>query len=453
MNNPCPPAPPLSGSDQAPEGQSVQDKLASFHVAMISLGGIIGAGLFVGTSATISSAGPAVLLSYGGAGLAIALVMRLLGDLAIHARGRGSFISHTRHWLGPRAAFTVGWSYALLWAITAGAQAVAGGLLLEVLCGLAPLWGAVAFIAVAWGLNRLSLRHYGRSETFLSLLKLGFLGFFMVLGLGWLFSRPHPLQLAWHNLAGHGGIMPLGGWAVVAVIPMIVQSFSGCEIAIIAAGDSEKPMRSIARTVEALPWRVLFFYAGSVAVIVTLLPWQAVRPGTSPFLTVMNMINLPGASMAAVVVTLVAVMSCLNSSVYVVSRTLRELAASSLAPERLCRARRPGDLPTGALNLTTLLEMAVVATGVESPAHVYPLLLGASGGIIVFVYFMVALAAWRLARNLFSRVASGLCVMLFPILALMLGLLPQSRQDTALSLGVVLVVGFCAWWFAPQQKK
>ena len=46
------------------------------HVTMISLGGVIGAGLFVGSGAVINQTGPAAVLSYLAAGLLVVLVMR-----------------------------------------------------------------------------------------------------------------------------------------------------------------------------------------------------------------------------------------------------------------------------------------------------------------------------------------------------------------------------------------
>jgi amino acid permease len=57
--------------------------LASRHVSMISIGGIIGAGLFVGSSAAIAAVGPAIVISYLLAGAIILLVMRMLCEMAV----------------------------------------------------------------------------------------------------------------------------------------------------------------------------------------------------------------------------------------------------------------------------------------------------------------------------------------------------------------------------------
>ncbi len=421
------------------------NRFKGIHVAMISIGGIIGAGLFVGTSATIAAAGPAVLLSYLAAGLVVWLVMRLLGGLAITARGQGSFITHIATHIGPRTAFITGWSYAFLWAVTAGAQAVAGGMIIGRLAHIAPLWGALVLVAIAWSINRLSLRHYGQAETGLSIFKLLFLGGFIALGLGWLALSGHPFTIAFQNITAHGGVFPKGGWAVIGAVPMIVQTFTGCEIAIIAATDSDRPLRAIARTMRRLPLQVLFFYAGSVLVIIALLPWSDVHVGQSPFLSVLEYLKVPLARYAAIAVTLVAVLSCLNSAVYVVSRTLKELASLRLAPQKLT-LETARHVPLWSLRLTTLLELLVIASAISSPETLYPVLLGSSGGLILFIYFIIAIAYWLWGRQSQTAtampVARGL-ILLIPILGAILLILPAARENALLSLAVILVL-ICA---------
>ncbi|MXV45043.1 amino acid permease [Saccharibacter sp. 17.LH.SD] len=427
----------------AVEQQSGNHRLMAFHVAMISIGGIIGAGLFVGTSATIAASGPAVLLSYLGAGVIVWLVMRLLGGLAVGARGRGSFISHIYRHIGPRSAFVTGWGYAFLWAVTAGAQAVAGGLIVQDLCGLSPLVGALLFVVVAWGINRLSLRHYGQAEAGLSVLKLVFLGGFIALGIGWLAYSGHPVNEAVRMMTSHGGFFARGGWAVLGAIPMIVQTFTGCEIAVVAATDSDRPVRNIVKTVRWLPLQVLFFYAGSVLVIISLIPWNAVKVGHSPFLTVMQVLHVPFAEWAAVAVTLVAVLSCLNSAVYVVSRTMKELGELNLAPSILTQESRR-QVPVWSLRLTTFLELVIIAAAVGSPEAVYPILLGSSGGLILFIYMLVAIAYWRShavsKRGGINSWIALVVSLLIPALGALLLVIPGSWTDTLLSLGAVLLL-------------
>lgn len=418
---------------------AISNLLNAFQVSMISIGGIIGAGLFVGTSATIAASGPAVILSYLLAGGGIWLVMRLLAVLMIESDICGSFITHICHLVGPRAAFVTGWSYAFLWTVTAGAQAVAGGFILHQLVGIPALAGALAFIVIAWVINRMSLHYYGQAEAGLSILKLLFIGIFIVVCLFWLVWSGHPVALARQNLFDHGGFFPLGLWAVLGAVPMIMQSFSGCEIAVIAAMDSHDPASNIRKTVRRLPLQILFFYAGSVAVIVMLMPWSDIQIGFSPFLSVLQRMNVPFATWGAVAVTLIAILSCLNSSVYVVSRVMKELASLSLAPPVLAR-RTPRHVPLWALRITTFLELLIVLISIGSPARIYPVLLGAAGGLILFVYFMIAWSCRKMPPEIAGWYNRGLAlfmIVLVPLLTVILFCLPAARSDAALSCATI----------------
>ncbi|MCK9821600.1 amino acid permease [Komagataeibacter oboediens] len=438
--------------DRSPAVQGAR-RLAGWHVAMISVGGIIGAGLFVGTSATIAASGPAVLLSYLGAGAIVWCVMLVLGDLTLRHDARGSFISHIGAALGRRSGFVTGWSYVFLWVVTGGAQAVAGGMIISDLCGIHPLSGSMGLVVVALLLNMLPVRAYGRSEAVLSILKLAALAAFMVLGVAWMAHTPHAGGQIRENLLGHGGFFPLGIWAVPAVIPMIVQTFTGCEIAFVASVDSADPARNIRRAITRLPFIVLLFYLGSVLMIVCLRPWTEVVPGHSPFLLVMRYLDIPFAEGVAIGMTLMAVMSCLNSSKYVVSRIVRELAGLGCAPVLLARAT-PGGVPVMAVILTTSLEILIILSATWSPSHVYTVLLGASGNLILFCYFMAALACLRM-NSIWggTQILASLCILIMASLFISIPFYPDLRLEGLIALIIVSTIYASGFVFQLKQKK
>lgn len=70
------------------------------HLTMIAIGGVIGAGLFVGSGVVINKAGPAAFLSYAITGVLIILVMRMLGEMATANPSTGSFADYARKALG-----------------------------------------------------------------------------------------------------------------------------------------------------------------------------------------------------------------------------------------------------------------------------------------------------------------------------------------------------------------
>src|SRR3954447_2851351 len=95
----------------------LQRSLKRRHMTMIALGGVIGAGLFVGSGAVIHATGPAAVISYLLAGVLIVLVMRMLGEMAAAHPSIGSFAEYGRLALGGWAGFSIGWLYWYFWVI------------------------------------------------------------------------------------------------------------------------------------------------------------------------------------------------------------------------------------------------------------------------------------------------------------------------------------------------
>lgn len=68
---------------------------------MIALGGVIGAGLFVGSGSAIQAAGPGVLVAYIAVGVVAVLVMPMLAELAVARPDSDSFATYASRELGP----------------------------------------------------------------------------------------------------------------------------------------------------------------------------------------------------------------------------------------------------------------------------------------------------------------------------------------------------------------
>lgn len=389
-----------ASSGQAPE---LAASLRPRHVSMISLGGIIGAGLFVGSSAAIAAAGPAVLLAYGLAGLVCLLVMRMLGEMAVARPGLGSFHAYIRASLGPSAAFVSGWLYWYFWVIVVGFEAVAGAALIHDWAPVLPVFAiGLGLIAAMTLTNILSVRSYGEFEFWFSLLKVGAIAAFAVGGIAWLAAAPHAAARIVPNLASHGGLAPHGLLAVLAAVPVVILSLTGSEIASIAAAESSDPVRNVTRAARTVALRIVLFYVVSIAVILCVVPWSAVRSGHSPFVLAMDVMGLPGGETVMRVVVLVAVLSCLNSALYVTSRTLHELAAAGDAPRALVRMGRRR-VPLRAVLAGSVVGIAASIAAQASPDLVFAFLINTSGALILVIYAIVALAEIRMRQDMARR--------------------------------------------------
>ena len=378
--------------------------LQSRHVAMIAFGGIIGAGLFVGSSAAINVAGPAVVLSYAGSGLLVFLIMRMLGEMVVARPGHGSFAEYAALSLGKWAGFLTGWLYAYFWIITVGVETIAGAKLLQPWLNEAglgvPVWAiGLALISVMTLTNLMSVKAYGEFEFWFALFKVSAIALFIVIGLGFLLFFGPGLTTTWTNLASHGGLTPKGAGSVLAAVPVTIFSMMGSEVATLAASESTDPAQNVARAARTVALRIVVFYVLSIAIIVAVVPWQTVTPGYSPFITALAAMHIPGAARVMSLIAITAVLSCLNSGLYVTSRMLYELASNGSAPAWAADISR-NKVPARGILIGSAAGYLAAIAAIWSPNVVFLFLINTSGAIILFIYMIVAFGQIRMRRDL-----------------------------------------------------
>jgi L-asparagine transporter-like permease len=372
--------------------------LAARHVGMISVGGIIGAGLFVGSSAAIAAVGPAIVLSYLIAGTLILLVMRMLAEMAVALPGARGFIEFARAGLGPAAGFIVGWLYWYFWVIVVPVEAIAGAALLQAWIAL-PIWLlGLVLVAAMTAVNLMPARSYGEFEFWFASIKVAAIVLFIVLAGAYAAGVLSAGNPGLHNLSGHGGFMPRGPLAVLAGVATVFFSLTGAEITTVAAAESRDPARALTRMTTAVILRILLFYVVAIFLIVTVVPWNRIVPGESPFTHALAAMHFSRAGGVMSLVILTAVLSCLNSAFYVTSRVLFTLAENRDAPGWLVRlnVRR---VPARSVLIGSAAGVAGILAATWSPAGVFAFLINASGALIVFVYLLTAGAQIRLRRR------------------------------------------------------
>jgi GABA permease len=374
------------------------------HVAMITIGGIIGAGLFVGSSVAIVAAGPAIIFSYILTGLLVLLIMRMLGEMAVDMPQVRSFTEFTRAALGNWAGFSVGWLYWYFWAIVIPVEAIAGAGIIQRWLPL-PMWEiGTALMLLMTCVNLMSARAYGEFEFWFSSIKVAAILTFIVVVGAHAFGFRSPTGPTFSTLVNDGGFAPKGAFAVLAAVTTVIWSMMGAEVVTIAAAESPEPARAVARMTSTIISRILIFYVLSIFVIVSTVPWTHVVSGQSPFTLALDGIHFPYASefMAAVILT--AVLSCLNSSFYVASRVLFVLASRGDAPRALVKTNAR-HVPARAVLLASAVGFTGVVAAILSPSVVFAFLVNASGAIIVVIYLMIGLSEVQTRR---ARERAGL---------------------------------------------
>jgi len=372
--------------------------LSQRQLSMIAIGGVIGAGLFVGSGVVIKDTGPAAFLTYALCGLLIILVMRMLGEMATANPSTGSFADYAAKALGGWAGFSVGWLYWYFWVIVVGFEAVAGGKVLNYWFPM-PLWlSALCLMLLMTATNLFSVSSFGEFEFWFAGIKVAtiviFLGVGTVFALGLLPGH----HLDFSNLHSHGGFFPKGVWAVFATIVVVIFSMVGAEVVTIAAAESRDPELAVQRATRSVVVRISIFFVGSVFLLVVILPWDSVELGASPYVAALKHLGLPGADQVMNAVVLTAVLSCLNSGLYTSSRMLFVLADRQEAPARLVKLSRRG-VPYIAILFSSAIGFGCVLMAWVSPRTVFLFLLNSSGAIILFVYWLIALSQIVLRRR------------------------------------------------------
>src|SRR3712207_2603253 len=381
----------------------LQPGLKRRHMTMIALGGIIGAGLFVGTGPILNQAGPATVLTYLITGTILILIMRMLGEMATAQPSVGSFSDYSRMALGNWAGFSVGWLYWYFWAIVVGFEAtVAAGILGQYIPSVAPWLISLILILLLTATNLYSVGSYGEFEFWFAGIKVAAIVIFIVLAALFVIGLLPGGGIGFSNLYANGGFFPNGGLVMFSGVVTVIFAFVGAEIVTIAAAESQEPQREVARATNAVIYRVLLFYVISVFFVAAVVPWDT--PFTSdiiksPFTIAFDRMGIPFAPLLMNFVVLTAVLSVLNSSLYTTSRMLFALTRHNDAPRFLLHTSRRG-VPIWAILAGTSFAYVSVVIYYFFPENVFTWLINASGAIALFVYLLIAISELVMRRRL-----------------------------------------------------
>lgn len=409
--SPQPPTP--AGPASGISGDATVHKLRPRHVTMITLGGIIGASLFVGSGNIIRSVGPAALLSYLMGGLLVFLAMRMLGEMAAARPSIGSFMEYARVGLGNWAAYLVGWLYWYFWVGVLAYEAVLGGETLATWFPGLPAWGAsLGLLSIFVGTNLISVRTFGEVEFWLASIKV--LAIVVFLGAGTLYALGlwPDATMSVSNLWAHGGFAPNGYGMAFTGVALVIFSYFGTEIAVMAAAESEDPAKGIRQATSTIIWRILLFFVGAIAVICMVIPWDELPEPTNvaaaPFTQVFERLGIPAASVIMQLVIFTAVISVLNSGLYSASRMVAALAQQGFGPALLARRSRRG-VPVYALFASTVGGVIASLVNFMAPdSGIFEFIMNSAGLVALFVYVFIALTQWNLRRTMTPEQVAGL---------------------------------------------
>ena len=357
----------------------------------MALGSTIGVGLFLGSATAIELAGPSILLAYAVSGVVTFVVLRALGEMAVHHPVSGSFAVYATTYAHPILGFLVGWGYWAYWTIIAVAEVTAVGIYMQFWFPGSPQWQwALAAIVTMGGFNLLAARVFGELEFALIALGTvvivwGFPGDWKPLGLG--------------NLVNHGGFFPNGLTGCLLAMQMVLYAYVGAEMIGLTAGEAENPEKTLPRAINSFVWRIALFYVGAILVILAIFPWNRIAATGSPFVEVFERLGLAGAAGVVNFVVITAALSSCNGGVYASGRMLFSLASSRQAPRRLGQVS-PQGVPRTAILFSVLVGMLGVAINYWAPQRAFEYLTSAVTFIGILIWLTILFTHARFRRRL-----------------------------------------------------
>ncbi|WP_038346223.1 amino acid permease [Acinetobacter sp. A47] len=397
-----------SNSNANTEPKTLKRAMSTRHLVMLSLGGAIGTGLFLGSGEVIAQTGPiGAIIAYILGGLIAYMVMLCLGELAVHMPVAGSFGAYAQKYIGPGTGYMISWVYWLTWTATLGTEFTAAALLMQEWFPHISMWiWTIIFAVTILGLNLTSTRMFAESEFWLALVKVVTVIAFIILGLLAIFGLIpfHGYESAplFHNLTAHGWF-PQGLIPIFTTMLIVNFAFSGTELIGVAAGETKDPAENVPKAINAAIWRLLIFFVGTIIVISALLPFQIAGLGgegvsSSPFVTVFNYIGIPYADDIIRFVIITALLSAANSGLYAASRMMWSLSDQRQLPSIFSRLSKSGT-PVIALVVTMFGAIPGLLSEHFAPETIFKNLLGVAAFTMVIVWMSICWSQFNFRRQ------------------------------------------------------
>lgn len=373
------------------------------HLIMLSLGGVIGTGLFFNTGYIISTTGAAgTLLAYLIGALVVWLVMQCLGELSVAMPVTGAFHVYAARYIGPATGYTVAWLYWLTWTVALGSSFTAAGFCMQYWFPHVPVWiWSALFCVLIFSLNAVSTRFFAEGEFWFSLIKVATILVFIILGCGAIFgfipmkdgsSAPGLVNLT------REGWFPHGGLPILMTMVAVNFAFSGTELIGIAAGETENPHQAIPVAIRATIARLIVFFIGTVFVLAALIPMEVAGVEKSPFVLVFEKIGIPYAADIFNFVILTAILSAANSGLYASGRMLWSLSNEKTLPGCFARVNKNG-VPLVALSASMIGGLLALLSSVIAPDTVFVALSAISGFAVVAVWLSICASHFVFRRR------------------------------------------------------
>ncbi|KGM28899.1 proline-specific permease ProY [Photorhabdus luminescens] len=441
--------------------------LTGRHIRFMALGSAIGTGLFYGSAAAIQQAGPAVLLAYLIGGAAVFMVMRALGEMAVHHPVSGSFSHYASHYLGPLAGFLTGWNYVFEMLIVCLADVTAFGFYMKLWFPHVEQWiWVLSIVCFIGAINLCHVKIFGEMEFWLSIVKVTaiiamIIGGMTIMIYGFGQETDHATGIA--SLWEYGGFMPNGISGVIASLAIVMFAFGGIEVIGITASEAKNPEKTIPKAINAVPFRILLFYVLTLFILMCIYPWNQIGQEGSPFVQIFSSLGINSAANILNIVVITAAISAINSDIFGAGRMMYGMAQEGQAPKSFTKLSRNG-VPW----MTVIVMSAVLLIGVILnyliPEEIFVIIASIATFATVWVWLMILLSQVAMRCKMSKEevktlkfpvpmwpIAPALTIIFMVFVIVLLGYFEKTR--IALIVGIVWVILLSVTYFFSIKKN
>ncbi|GAA3187430.1 amino acid transporter [Lentilactobacillus kefiri] len=375
--------------------------LSNLAVQMIAFGGSIGTGLFLGAGSTIHRTGRSIIFVYFIIGIFFFLMMRAIGEMMYADPEQHTFVSFIGKYVNQRLGKFAAWSYWLELILAGMAELTAISTYVKYWFPSvsAPII-QVLFLLILSGVNLAMVSSFGKSETFLSGIKVIAILALIVIGVYLVFTHhenPAGTHASWGNLTTGFSMFPNGIHQFIMAFPMVFFAFQGMEFVGITTAETKNPRKVLPKAVNQIIARILLFYIGSLIIIMAITPWKTLNPNQSPFVQIFNLAGIPGASAVINLVVIAAAMSTLNSAIFSTGRHLYQLAQESNEPamKPFQKVSKSGIPIVSVLFSAGMMLLAPIISSFNSLGAAFSFIASVSSDIYILVCMLTVVAHWK----------------------------------------------------------
>ena len=304
----------------------------------------------------------------------------------------GSFSHFAYKYWGNFAGFASGWNYWVLYVLVAMAELTAVGIYVQYWWPEIPTWvsAAVFFLAIN-AINLANVKVYGEMEFWFAIIKVVAIIGMIVFGAYLLFSGMGGPEATVTNLWAQGGFFPNGVMGLVMAMAVIMFSFGGLELVGITAAEADDPQKSIPKATNQVIYRILIFYIGSLAILLSLYPWGKVVEGGSPFVLIFHALNSNLVATVLNIVVLTAACRCTTAASTVTAACCTAWRSRATARKSLLKVDGRG-VPVVAIGISALATALCVLINYLIPGRAFELLMALVVSALVINWAMISLA-------------------------------------------------------------